>query len=304
MRSERLRFGISVPQRIAPGENAQSIAARVKAIEALGFESCWFGDHTGQGRDFGALPMLAFTASHTDRVLLGTSVMLSALRHPVQLAADLATVDRLSGGRLTPGFGMGNATYYHLMDMPVEHRSSRFEEGIMLMKRLWTEGTVSFAGRVFNFEQVSCPEPASNPHPPIFFGGHAPAALDRAVRLGDGWIGAAHSSTGQLETEVQAVRDLIAEKERDPDTFVLGKRVMIDVDTTREGAQRRLDANIGETGTSRGAEAVGVFGSVDDCIEGLSQIADTGVDLIILAPSISDFDQQMYRLVSDVLPKV
>jgi probable F420-dependent oxidoreductase len=190
------------------------------------------------------IALLTYAAALTQRLRLGTAVLITAVRSRVHLAKSLATLDRLSGGRLIVGVGLGDGTkHYGAYGLPPERRVRRFTEGIQLMKRLWSEPRVSHAGDFATLENAALEsKPVQRPHPPIRFGGHHPAALRRAIELGDGFMGAGSSSTEQFRKEVQMLRDLLREMGRDPSGFPIGKRVYLAVDRDRDRAQRRLIA--------------------------------------------------------------
>src|SRR5207245_4143549 len=120
-------------------------------------------------------------------------------------------------------------------------RAERCADGRRLMKRLWTEARATFEGEFFKLHTASLqPTPLQRPPPPLWFGGHHPNALRRAVKLGDGFIGAGSVSTATFLDEAKLLRGLLEEAGRDPATFPLGKRVYIAVDRDRARAGRRL----------------------------------------------------------------
>ena len=130
-------------------------------------------------------------------------------------------------------------------------------------------------------------------------------ALERAVRLGDGWIEAGHSSTEVLKHEIAVVRRLLDKAGRDPGTFTLCKRVLIAIDDNRETAMKSFDQDGAlDDELTRRANAAGVFGSSEECIEGLAEIAETGVDVIILSPPAHNILEQVERLAEQVLPSI
>ena len=205
-----LRFGIAIPQRF-PGEIDVSVLPPFfAAVEELGYDSCWVVEQAiNAHNDLAPVPLLSYAAALTRGARLGSSVLISVLRNPVNLAKSLATLDRLSNGRLIVGVGMGNATGARFSDafgVPAAGKAARFEEGLVLMQRLWTGERISFEGRFWQLDDVFIsPIPVQRPIP-LWFGGHAPAALDRAARLGDGWMGAGATSTARLREELEALR--------------------------------------------------------------------------------------------------
>lgn len=187
------------------------------AVEAdrLGFESLWFPEHlifpldmAGSpypGADHPPVPpetplydafgMLCFLAAKTTRIRLGTNVYLLGLRHPFVAARAIQTLDLLSDGRAEVGIGAGwLRSEWTATGLDPRTRGRRLDEAMEICKRLWTEETIEYRGEFFEFEPVRFePKPIQKPHPPIHVGGESDAALRRAARIGDGWLGLHHS---------------------------------------------------------------------------------------------------------------
>jgi probable F420-dependent oxidoreductase len=136
------------------------------------------------------LTVLAAAAGATQKIRLGTSVLLGNLRHASHVAKIVSTLDFISSGRVTLGLGFGSReSDYKAVEIPFEHRGSRAVEQVQLMKRLWTEDSVTFKGKFYNVENLSLgPKPIQKPHPPIWTGGSAEVALKRAGTWADGFI--------------------------------------------------------------------------------------------------------------------
>ncbi|MBI4277078.1 MAG: LLM class flavin-dependent oxidoreductase [Armatimonadetes bacterium] len=296
MTRDGVRFGIGMPQVFPAGRADPEFIARFLArAEALGYHSAWV-----QEQIIGTVPimepvtLLAFAAAHTRRMLLGTAVLLTPIRNPVQLAKSLATVDHLSGGRLIAGVGLGAAGIptYAAFGVPTERRVRRFVEGVHVMRKLWTEEQATFHGTFYRLDGISMePKPVQKPHPPIWIGAHHPSAVRRAIRLGDGFVGAGTASTAQFRDEVGVIRRTLAEAGRDPATFPLSKRVYIAVDRDRGQAERRLVEWFAERYRGRhDAQRVAVYGNVDDCAAGLREAAAAGASLLILNPVFDEME--------------
>ena len=134
---------------------------------------------------------MAFMASRMRNMMFGTSVLVLPVRQPVILAKQLATLDLLSGGRLLPAIGIGPPTSSDFRATGIEQagRGRRTDEAIRLMKRLWTEDSVTFEGEYYSIQDISVtPKPAQVGGPPIWIGGRSRAAYKRAGTLGDGWL--------------------------------------------------------------------------------------------------------------------
>ena len=201
-----------------------ALAARA---ETLGYESVFVPDHVVipvaftsryPGTDDGGFPygdavplydpwtVLTTIGTATTRIRLGTAVCLLGLRHPIVTARHAVTLEALVGPRLVLGVGVGWLTE-EVAALGIEPRTrfSRAEEAAVALRRLWTEPGASFRGRHFDFAPVHlAPPPATQPHPPILFGGDSDVALRRALRFGDGWI------SGGVAGDVAGVGDLVA----------------------------------------------------------------------------------------------
>ncbi|MEO6317515.1 MAG: LLM class F420-dependent oxidoreductase [Acidimicrobiales bacterium] len=167
------------------------------------------------------LDLLAFLAARTERIRLGTGILVLPEHHPLHLAKRCATIDRLSDGRLFLGVGVGwLREEMAALGIDPETRGSRTDEGIEALRVIWREDTPSFAGHHYAFDAVrSHPKPVQ-PSIPILVGGHSPAAARRAGRLGDGFFPLGLS--GDLLTERWAqVQDAATEAGRDPGTVSL-----------------------------------------------------------------------------------
>jgi probable F420-dependent oxidoreductase len=280
------------------------IRTYIERAEALGFDSLWT-----QENFFGAVPqldsleLLTFAAAITQRVRLGCAVFLTVLRSPVPFAKSLATVDQLSGGRLIIGVGLGRPDRAEAFGFDPATRVARFTEGVRLMQARLTEPSVSFKGRFWQVDDAAMePKPVQRPRPPIWFGGSHTNALKRAVRLGDGFIGAGSVSTAQFADQVRMLREYLAAEGRDPATFPLSKRVYIHVDDSAQRAQTQvMDFFAAYYGPGRQPPAV--WGPPADCVARLREVAEAGAELIVLTP-LFDYANQLERLASSVVPRV
>jgi len=306
--NSRLTLGVAIPQTFPDGRvDPRGIRDFLQRAEALGFHSAWVVEHM-----FGTIPALApvelltYAAAVTERLRLGAAVLLTALRTPVHTAKSLATLDQLSGGRLIVGVGLGgNPKIYPAFGLTASRRAARFAEGLRLMKRLWTEPAVTADGEFYRLENASLqPRPLQTPHPPLWFGGHHPLALRRAVELGDGFIGAGSASTVTFAEQMKVLRALLAERGRDASAFPIGKRVYLAIDRDRARAGKRLAEWFGAFyGRPALAEEVSVWGDVDTCVEGLRAVAAAGAGFLMLNP-VFDEAEQLERIAADLAPRL
>ena len=173
----------------APLTKPENVVNFAKKCEAMGCHSMWTIDRIVYD-NLEPLTVLAAAAGATQKIRLGTSVLLANLRHPSHVAKIISTLDFISNGRLTVGLGFGSRENdYKAVEIPFEHRGSRAVEQVQLMKRLWTEDNVTYKGRFYNVENLTVgPKPIQKPHPPIWTGGSADLALKRAGTWANGFI--------------------------------------------------------------------------------------------------------------------
>lgn len=191
-----------------------------RAAEAAGFESVWTGEHIVLPDP--ALPSfplatttplldttvaLTWIAAHTKGIRLGSGIIVLPLRNPVLLAKELASVDVVSGGRLIVGVGAGwLAPEFEALGVPMEERGARMDDALRAMRALWTSEHPEHRGTFASFGGVAAyPQPVQRPMPPIVIGGESPAALRRAVTMGNGWYGFA-LTTEKTKQHVEALR--------------------------------------------------------------------------------------------------
>jgi probable F420-dependent oxidoreductase len=301
-----VRLAVAIPQTsVAGAPRPESIREYLRRAEALGFESAWVVEQIlGRIASLEPVALLTWAAAVTDRIRLGSAVLLPALRSPVHLAKSLVTLDHLSRGRLIVGLGLGGQRgVYPAFGLQPEDRAERFVEGIRLMQRLWTEPRVTFAGRFWRLQDVAMePKPLQQPYPPIWFGAHHPSALARAVAVGQGFVGAGSASTATFAAEARTVRKLLAEAGRDPNGFTVAKRVYVAIDADRERAGRRLAEWFGAFyGKPDLAAEVAVWGPPDACIAGLRQVVAAGAEVVMFHPVFDEL-AQLERFAADVAP--
>ena len=184
----KIRIGYGLGTRTVTNEG-DAFGSFVDDLERLGFDSLWLSERIG-GEAPDPLIALAYAAARTTKLKFGTSVLVIPGRNPVLLAKELATLDRLSGGRLLPAFGLGQADPHEQQAFGVERgdRAKIFNEMVPLLRRFWTEDAVDHDGTWFHYEGVTVrPRPVQQPID-IWMGGIAPSEIRRVGRLSDGWL--------------------------------------------------------------------------------------------------------------------
>lgn len=195
----RLKVGVVLPtyRRLASPENIKRAAM---LSESLGFDSVWVTDHvvvpSASVEAFGpafyeGMAVMSYLAGITSRVQIGAAILIVPYRHPLVLAKMLATADQLSGGRLILGAGLGwLESESTLLGVPHGRRAAIADEALGAMRACWQNDEPEFHGEIYDFAGFHfAPRPYENRRLPILIGGASTAALRRAARFGDGWIG-------------------------------------------------------------------------------------------------------------------
>src|SRR4051795_8145148 len=163
MSGRPISFGVNLNNReplIAPDYDIPMLLDLSEQVEASGFDSVWVGDSLFSKPRYEPIALLSAISQRTSRVKLGTACMVSSTRNPLYLALEWATLDRISGGRTILGTGMGNPEEgvrreFEALGLDYTRRGALFEEGLAVLRALWTEGSVSFQGRYFQYDDVS-----------------------------------------------------------------------------------------------------------------------------------------------------
>jgi probable F420-dependent oxidoreductase len=255
-----MRLGLFLPSQ-GSERDPGAFSSLAQEAEQLGFGSLWAPDHVLQvfGPILDPLTTLAFLAGSTDKIKLGTSVLVLPYRHPVLLANVASSLDVLSDGRMVLGVGAGwNAEEFAALGMSVRERGARTDEALEALRRLWSGESVSYDGRYVSFRdaQIGTP-PRTQGGPPILVGGRSDAALRRALRFADGWHG-----VGETPEQILGVRERLA---------CLGEEVCRDPSTLELSTVHRVKLSESPDG-----EAVA---------DELDRLADAGISLCVLSIS-------------------
>ena len=194
-----MRFGLTTDFRNPPGSGKSSAQVYAEIIDAmvfaesLGFEGAYIFEHHFTDDDYVSSPLIAATAiaARTRRMRVGPDIAILPLYNPVKAAEDGAVLDLISNGRLDFGVGLGyRPEEYAGHGIDIKRKSSRADEALQIIRRLWQGEAVSFHGKHFNLESARLsPRPVQKPNPPIWVGGFSKGAARRAAHFGDGYIG-------------------------------------------------------------------------------------------------------------------
>lgn len=281
---------------------------------------------------FDCLTFMAALAVRTQRIGLVPHVYETSLRHPIELARRILTIDHLSQGRFifAAGIGGGAATaggvkgiagaesdlhFKEFMDVGVrrQERGARTNEILESLKLLWTEPSATFHGKYFNFNNVTLePKPYQKPHPPIWIGGNSEAAIQRVARFGTGWVPSVELSTimfGSFPAALCRLREVMKEHGRDGEpvhiSVCVKTTVNPDANAAREEGAKFWAAQLNaiEGGMAFDVkEKFGVYGTPEALLDKLLELKSMGANSVVLHLHSFDLKGQLRHLEVKVLP--
>jgi probable F420-dependent oxidoreductase len=242
------KIGYLLPTREQIMEGRPQVAPLLKLAglaEALGYDSVWVGDSLTARPRHDPLTLLAGVAGRVPRIELGTAVLLPALRNPVVLAHQVATLDQLSEGRLILGVGFAAdvpniRAEFAAAGVPFDKRIGRMMEGLRLCRALWSGQPVDWDGRWQMTQAVVAPTPHRPGGPPLWIGGNLPSSLERAGKWFDGWFPIA-PSPADFATRWAQVKDIATAAGRDPTPLTGAMYLTLALDEDAEKAEARLN---------------------------------------------------------------
>ena len=289
--------------------------ALAQQAEDAGLDSVWVGDSLVSKPRLEPLSTLAAVAMKTSRIRLGTAVLLAPLRQPVQLAQMAATVDVLSGGRLTLGMGVGGVftesqqQEWLSVSVPPQERGGRMTELVQVCRRLWAGEEVTFAGRYFQLEKVAMePRPAQPGGIPMLLACHSATGSEaqyrRAARYASGVMGISDTPE-QYEQVLQRVRGYAAEEGRDPSELRTAFYMTVNLNLYRDAAEHEADDFIKQYyGLNFWAERWGPFGPPQEVTQRILEYFRAGAQEVILRFASPDPLAQVRTFLEEVVPGV
>lgn len=311
-------FGCVIPNR---GELATPDNLRVMATvaETLGYDSVWVSDHiviptsisprypysesgelpfSAEAPYFEPLTTLSYLAASTQRIRLGTHVLVLPYRNPVLTAKMIATLDHFSGGRTILGIGAGwmEEEFVALGQPYFAERGAVTDEYIAIFKELWTKDAPGFEGKYYQVSGIKCePKPIQKPHPPIWVGGHSGPAIRRAAALGDGWLpiglrGSAGLEPDELREKVSRLRQMAEKAGRDPGAIQVSFSTDVAFTNGESGSDRRI-----------------LTGSPEQIAGDIGDYRQAGTDYFLFSfrtGSLGQMLESMERFAREVIPLV
>jgi len=264
--------------------------------EEVGFNSLWCSDHffldneSSQRDCWECWTLLSVLAVETKKIRIGPLVSCISYRHPAVLAKMSACVDELSGGRLNMGIGAGWKTMeYEAYGIPFpssRERVKRLEEGVQIIKQMWTEDEASFHGEYYEINHAYCsPKPRQNPHPPVWIGGERPKVLDIAARFADGINIGSHPSLERYVSRMKILKEACQQHGRDFDS--IEKSHFLEVATASDNSAldtllRDMARKAGKSFNRFRTEYGGYVGTPDQISNFLKQLMQLGFDHFFL----------------------
>ncbi|HLC26628.1 MAG TPA: TIGR03619 family F420-dependent LLM class oxidoreductase [bacterium] len=313
--------------------NVENIVRVAQEAERLGFEGVSVHDHLAFAGDwvacgsveaidgereknfFEALNVLSYVAALTEKVKLQTGILVLPIRNPLHIAKGTATVDVLSRGRLILGVGLG-APYsrqgkkeFESLKVPGRERGLLADEYLEVIRELWTKPKASYKGRTVEFTDVEMyPKPVQKPHPPIWIGGTSMKAVNRAARVGNGWLPSG-ATVEEVQRGVSAIPGLLIEHGREGSRLtaalnvftVLGK----DYDDAWAMAEKTLFSLANRFQSIQDGLNRTLIGSPTDMIQRIREYQEAGlqhIEMKMLYPNIESLLEMMRRFCGEVRP--
>ena len=282
-------------------------------VERLGYDSIWVWDHMLLGVEpnfpiVDSLTVLTAIAAKTERIRLGTGILILPLRNPVILAKQLSSMDQLSEGRMIMGLASGwYKREFDACGIPYDKRGKLMDENLEIMNRLFTEEKVS--GRYMRHEissAVMYPKPRQKPRMPILIGGYVDKVLHRAGTAGDGWLTYFYRPDA-FKKSWDKIRAFAREGGKDPDTLLNAAQLPIVVGPSRAAIEAEmmdwLNKEWDFPAHSDCSRDSAIIGTVEECVAQLREHLAVGVQKIIFVPYKYRMDQ-VETIAREIIPRL
>jgi probable F420-dependent oxidoreductase len=300
------------PDTLSIGLVAAGDPRRIAELERLPIDSLWAGGHVASPNPTPeALMGLARLSALTQRVKIGTSILLLPLYQPAIVAKQIADLDRATEGRIVLGVGIGGeyAQEFRACGVPIAERGRRVDEAIPLLRRLWTAEEISHEGPFYPMRQVKIhPAPAQPGGPPIVVAGRSDAAMRRAALLGDGWMPYLFSSR-RYAASVARIREVAAAANRDLSGFGWYAFIFVSIDSDGQRARQTMAATLGgqyNQDFRSMIDHVSAAGTPGEVLEKVQAFVDAGARHLIFttAAGAADPAAVIDRLFHEVVPRL
>ena len=302
----RVKIGIGFGQWKYGLPDPDMLCAYAETAEAAGLDSLWLSDHiVTRNPTLDITCLFAMLAGRTSRLKMGPSVLTLPARHPVQVAKTYATLDYLSNGRMIMAVGSGSDTRDLVAcGIPAKARGRRLEEGIEILRKLWTESHVTHHGEFYQFEDVTIDPKPKKGALDIWIGGKSDAILKRVVRLGDGWFPAL-TSPEEFQRDMEKLKIYGQEYGRSIDPGEAGVLLFAHVCDDRAAAMKTVSPFF--QGLRVDPEKIAqrsLIGSAQECVEQIERFVEVGCDKFVLRPICppAQIASQLEHYGQDILP--
>ena len=308
------QFGIAMRNfmRYPDIPDAQSLIEYGVKMEGLGFDSLWVWDHILLGVDphfpiLDSLSLITAVAARTERIKLGTGVLILPARNAVVLAKQLSTIDQISKGRLIMGLASGwYKREFDAIGVDFHQRGKLMDINLEVMTRLWTEDQVTAELGPYNLRSaVMYPKPYSKPRPPLLIGGYVDRVLKRAAVSGDGWLTYFYTPEGFTKSWSK-IRSFAEDAGKDPDTLLNANQLPIMVgerSKVREPMMQWLTTEWDIAAWSDSTIDSAIMGTVEECVEQLQAQLDVGVQKLIFVPYRYEMEQ-IEIIANEIIPRL
>ena len=295
------------------GPRTELVWQMAETAERAGYDSVWVGDSITSKPRLEPLTAMAAIAARTQRVKIGTAILLNALRHPVHLAHAAATIDNISAGRTLLGVGAGRSNNqmfvneHDAVGVPIQERASRMEESINVLRALWTGESVSTEGEFYPLNDVTLePRPVQESIPIWISSNWVRRGLNRVAELGDAWI----TNVPSVELFQQCwerIEDRAGKVGKDSEK--IGRCLYISVNLNEQAealseGDKFMQAYYSVPYDIISKQLLCVFGPPEKCIEAIQSYKEAGADYFIVRFASPRQMEQMARFTDEVLPSV
>ena len=308
------QFGIAMRNfmRYPDIPDAQALIDYGVRMERLGFDSLWVWDHILLGVEphfpiLDALSMITAVAARTERIRLGTGILILPVRNALVLAKQVSTIDQISKGRLI--LGMASGWYKREFDavgIDFHQRGKLMDINLEVMTRLFTEDQVTGEFGPYNLRSaVMYPKPYTRPRPPLLIGGYVDRVLQRAAVSGDGWLTYFYTPAGFTKSW-DKIRNFAEEAGKDPDTLLNANQLPIMVGKRSEIEKPMMEWLTTEWDFASWSDSTidsAIMGTVEECVEQLQAHLEVGVQKIIFVPYRYEMEQ-VEIIAKEIIPRL